>query len=96
MTIQQILDFYIYPVRERVDPIQLYYSLSSEGKFENQRKLILDILIDGCWVSTSVIQRYALQYNARIKELRDSGFDIISEFGVVDGKKVTGFRLMLQ
>lgn len=44
-----------------------------------QRKGIIDILLREDWVSTDKMKRIAAQYNARIFELRQEGFMILSK-----------------
>jgi hypothetical protein len=57
---------------------------------------ILRLLIDahGAWVPLPEIMVCAAQYNARILELRRSGFDIENRTEGVDGTRHSWFRLL--
>lgn len=48
----------------------------TEFTHQTQRDKILKLLIDNDFVSTAQLRLFAYQYNARIYELRKSGFDI--------------------
>jgi hypothetical protein len=62
---------------------------------KNQRERILELLIAACGaeVPSPELARISLQYNARIKELRESGFVIISRVEIHNGVKHGFFRL---
>jgi hypothetical protein len=62
---------------------------------KNQRQRILERLISarGGEVPSPELARLSLQYCARISELRDEGFVIISRVEVHDGVKCGFFRL---
>jgi hypothetical protein len=62
----------------------------------NQKAEILALLQSrpNQWIPVYEIARIALQYNARLKELREEGHDIENKImEVVDGQKHTAFRL---
>jgi hypothetical protein len=62
----------------------------------NQKAEILALLQSrpNQWVPVYEIARIALQYNARLKELREEGHDIENKImEVVNGQKHTAFRL---
>jgi hypothetical protein len=61
----------------------------------NQRSKILGLLIDahGGWISLPEIADCAVQYNARIYELRRLGFGIENRISEVDGVRKSWFRL---
>ena len=64
--------------------------------FKGQKQAILDVLVahKGRWVPAYVLAAIALQYSARIKELRDAGYVIENRTRRV-GRKVHGsFRLV--
>lgn len=60
----------------------------------NQRQMIKNLFESkpNEWVPCYEISRIALQYNARIKELRESGMSIENKFKMVDGIKHSWFR----
>jgi hypothetical protein len=62
---------------------------------KNQRQRILELLIAACGgeVPSPELARVSLQYCARISELREAGFVIISRVEVHDGVKHGFFRL---
>jgi hypothetical protein len=63
--------------------------------FTGQRGAILRLLLDnrGIWVPVFRLSALALQYNARVKELRDAGYTIENRTSR-RGKQVLGeFRL---
>jgi len=62
---------------------------------KNQRQRILELLIAACGgeVPSPELARVSLQYCARISELREAGFIIISRVEVHDGLKHGFFRL---
>lgn len=62
---------------------------------KNQRQRILELLIAarGGEVPSPELARVSLQYNARISELREAGFVIISRVEIHDGVKHGFFRL---
>jgi hypothetical protein len=62
---------------------------------KNQRNLILELLFSarGHEVPSLELARVSLQYNARISELREAGFVIISRVELRDGVKRGFFRL---
>lgn len=61
------------------DPIELFKKLRAKGKLDNQRGKILQLLLDGEPHSCMEFLDLGIaQYNARIKELRDMGFNIIN------------------
>ena len=62
---------------------------------KNQRQRILELLIAACGgdVPSPDLARVSLQYCARISELREAGFVIISRVEVHDGVKHGFFRL---
>jgi hypothetical protein len=61
----------------------------------NQRQKILELLIAACGgeVPSPELARVSLQYCARISELREAGFVIISRVEMHDGSKHGFFRL---
>jgi hypothetical protein len=62
----------------------------------NQKAEILALLQSrpNQWIPVYEIARIALQYNARLKELREEGHDIENKImEVVNGQKHTAFRL---
>ncbi len=62
---------------------------------KNQRQRVLELLIasrDG-EVPSSELAKVSLQYNARVSELREAGFVIISRVEIHDGVKHGFFRL---
>src|SRR5712692_10596216 len=62
---------------------------------KNQRQRILERLMAACGgeVPSPELARVSLQYCARISELREAGFVIISRVEVHDGAKHGFFRL---
>jgi hypothetical protein len=62
---------------------------------KNQRQRILELLIAACGgeVPSPELARVSLQYCARISELREAGFVIISRVEVHEGVKHGFFRL---
>jgi hypothetical protein len=62
---------------------------------KNQRQRILERLLAGCGgeVPSPELAKVSLQYCARISELREEGFVIISRVEVQDGVKHGFFRL---
>ena len=62
---------------------------------KNHRQRILELLIAarGGEVPSSELAEVSLQYNARVSELREAGFVIISRVEVRDGVKRGFFRL---
>jgi hypothetical protein len=62
---------------------------------KNQRQRILELLVEacGCEVPSPELARVSLQYCARISELREAGFVIISRVEIHDGVKRGFFRL---
>ena len=66
------------------------------GLFTNQKAEILDLLVNnrGRWIPAYSLSAVALQYNARVKELRDAGYQI-EDKTERQGRKVHGsFRLV--
>ena len=65
------------------------------GLFTTQKAEILDLLLENCgnWVPAYSLSAVALQYSARVKELRDAGYVIENQTARV-GRQVRGsFRL---
>lgn len=60
---------------------------------KNQRELIKQLFKaqPKIWIPLPEIMRYAAQYNARIKELRDSGMYIQNKTKTVNGEKHSWF-----
>ena len=58
-----------------------------------QADKILNELKSGAWVPTYKLVQIAFQYNARIKELRDKGYDIVNRRDPKNSK-ITYFRLI--
>jgi len=77
---------------EMTDPIDQYMRMIKDGTLEGQRRIVLEILIDGRPHLPSELSRYICQYNARIYELRRMGF-IIDSVRETDNKKNTWFVL---
>jgi hypothetical protein len=67
----------------------------SSPRRKNHRQRILELLIAarGGEVPSSELARVSLQYNARVSELREAGFVIITRVEVHDGVKRGFFRL---
>jgi len=66
------------------------------GLFKGQKAAILDLLLKnrGNWVPSYSLSAVALQYNARVKELRDAGY-VIENQTARHGRQVHGsFRLV--
>lgn len=64
--------------------------------FKGQKGAILDLLLQhrGQWIPAYVLAGRALQYNARVKELRDAGFHVENRTKRI-GRQVPGeFRLV--
>jgi biotin operon repressor len=64
--------------------------------FNGQKAAILDLLLKnrGRWVPAYSLSAVALQYNARVKELRDAGY-VIENQTTHHGRQVHGsFRLV--
>ena len=60
---------------------------------KNQRQRILELLMAGGEVPSPELARISLQYCARIAELREAGFVIISRIEIHAGVKHGFFRL---
>lgn len=62
---------------------------------KNQRQRVLELLIAACGseVPSPELAQISLQYCARISELREEGFVIISRVEIHDGVKHGSFRL---
>jgi len=69
----------------------------ARGERCSQRQRILDVLLAarGTEVPSVVLSRISLQYNARVKELRELGFRIVSRTERRDGQVYGYFRLEL-
>jgi hypothetical protein len=66
------------------------------GLFTTQKAEILDLLLKnrGRWIPAYSLSAVALQYNARVKELRDAGYRVDNKTER-QGRKVHGsFRLV--
>ena len=66
------------------------------GLFKGQKAAILDLLQQnrGQWIPAYSLSAVALQYNARVKELRDAGY-VIENKTARHGRQVHGsFRLV--
>jgi len=69
---------------------------SEHGSAKAQRSNVLRRLIDagGAWVPAAKIAELALQYNARIFELRKLGFKIESRIVEENGTRFSYYRLL--
>ena len=68
-----------HQLTEFTDPKKLFHDRELNGNNANQRNKVLDILKDGKLHSPAEFQKQGiLQYNARIKEIRDRGVRIES------------------
>lgn len=67
------------------------------GTRQTQRYRILRLLLDarGAWVSLPEIMACAAQYNARVFELREQGFNIENKTERVNGSRHSWFRLVV-
>lgn len=65
---------------------------------KTQRQKVLEVLVAarGSEVPSYSLSRIALQYNARLKELRRAGLYIVSRTVWRDGKRLGFFRLLQQ
>jgi hypothetical protein len=64
--------------------------------FTGQKAAILDLLLNrrGQWAPTSRVAELALQYSARVKELRDAGYTVENRTERVNGKIHGAFQLV--
>jgi len=66
------------------------------GSAKTQRSRILQVLTDahGAWIPSCEIAKQALQYNARLFELRRSGYCIENRVEEVGGVRSSWYRLV--